>query len=250
MNRRSALKGILGAVLCPLCAKGGFAAEGAHWSYEGNTGPAKWGEIDNASRVCSVGVQQSPIDIKGSIDAKLPPLQFVWSKRAGTIVNNGHTIQLDFPEGNTLSIERQKYALLQMHFHRPSEHMIGGKGYPMEVHFVHRSAAGSLAVVGILMTAGKPNAAFNRIVQSMPQKKGHAAADPAIDPMALLPDRHSYYRYSGSLTTPPCSETVDWHLLIEPVSVAEADITAFAKLYPMNARPVQPPHRRFLLKSG
>jgi carbonic anhydrase len=250
MNRRDILKGMAGLALCPYCAKLGFAAEGAHWSYEGNTGPAKWGELDDASRVCSLGTQQSPIDIAGAIDAKLPPLAFSWSKRASKTVNNGHTIQLDFAEGNSLLIGKSKYALLQFHFHHPSEHTVGGKSFPMEVHFVHRNAAGGLAVVGVLMIAGKSNPAFKKIVETMPQKKGETAADPAIDAMALLPAQHDYYRYPGSLTTPPCSETVDWHLLSTPVSVAEADIAAFARLYPMNARPVQKPYRRFVLKSG
>ncbi len=250
MRRRDVVKGLLGIALCPLCAKAGFAAEGAHWSYEGAGGPAKWGDLDAANRACSLGTQQSPIDIAGAIDARLPALKFSWSKRPSKIVNNGHTIQLDFPEGNSLTIGSERYALLQFHFHRPSEHTVGGKSYPMEVHFVHRNAAGALAVVGVLMQAGKSNATFRKIVETMPQKKGDAAADPAIDAMALLPGRHAYYRYPGSLTTPPCSETVDWHLLSTPVAVAEADIAAFAKLYPMNARPVQKPQRRFVLKSG
>ena len=250
MNRRHALKALAGLALCPICASAGFAAEGAHWSYEGATGPGHWGDIDAASKVCSAGSQQSPIDIATSIKAQLPPLKIAWAKNADTIVNNGHTIQLNFEQGSTLTAGKDSYALLQFHFHHPSEHLIGGKSFPMEVHFVHRNFAGNLAVIGALMTAGSTNAAFGKIVATMPAHEGapvNAAA--GIDPNKLLPALRGYYRYSGSLTTPPCSEVVDWLLLREPIQVAKADIDGFAKLFPMNARPVQKDNRRFVLSS-
>jgi carbonic anhydrase len=250
MNRRHALKALAGLALCPICASAGFAADGAHWSYQGETGPGHWGDIDAASKVCSAGSQQSPIDITTSIKAQLPPLKIAWAKNADTIVNNGHTIQLNFEQGSTLTVGKNSYALLQFHFHHPSEHLIGGKSFPMEAHFVHRNFAGNLAVVGALMTAGRTNAAFGKIVATMPAHEGtpvNAAA--GIDPNKLLPALRGYYRYSGSLTTPPCSEVVDWLLLREPIQVAKADIDTFAKLYPMNARPAQKDNRRFLLSS-
>lgn len=250
MNRRHALKALAGLALCPLCASTGFAAEEHHWSYEGATGPGHWGEVDDASKVCSAGSQQSPVDIRGTIKSQLPPLKIAWSKTADTIVNNGHTIQLNFASGSTLNVGDGSYALLQFHFHRPSEHLIGGKNFPMEAHFVHRNAAGGLAVVGVLMAAGKANATFSKVVTTMPGHEGPAVkADAAIDPNKLLPATRGYYRYAGSLTTPPCSEVVDWLLLRESIQVAQADIDAFAKLYPMNARPVQKDNRRFVLGS-
>jgi carbonic anhydrase len=250
MNRRHALKILAGAALCPLCAHKGMAEEHAHWSYEGDSGPAKWGDLDAADKVCAVGGQQSPIDITATIKSKLPPLRIKWPKRAETIVNNGHTIQLNFAEGNTLAVGKNAYRLVQLHFHRPSEHLVGGKNFPMEAHFVHRADSGAYAVVGVLMTTGRPNAAFKRIVSTMPAEEGPAVkADPAIDPHALLPGQRDYYRYEGSLTTPPCSETVDWLLLTTPVHVGEADVARFAKLYPMNARPAQKDNRRYVLQS-
>ena len=251
MDRRDVLKALAGLALCPLCASAGFAAEGAHWSYGGATGPDKWGELDAANRVCSTGAQQSPIDIVDTIAAKLPPLKIAWRKQAATtIVNNGHTIQLNAAEGSTLTIGKDNYVLLQFHFHRPSEHKIGGRSYPMEVHYVHRNAAGNLAVVGVLMTAGKANAAFRKIAASMPAKAGTEAKADGIDPNGLLPRSRGYYNYAGSLTTPACNETVNWLLLTTPVEVAKADIDAFAKLYAMNARPAQKINRRFVLRSG
>ena len=249
MDRRHVLKALAGLALCPLCANAGFAAEGAPWSYEGATGPSHWGNVDAASKVCAAGTQQSPIDITSSIKAQLPPLRTAWRVKPDTIVNNGHTIQVNSGAGNTLSVGKNKYDLLQLHFHHPSEHLIGGKHFPMEVHFVHRNDAGALAVIGVLMTAGRSNAAFKQIVAAMPPKEGAPVKMSAVNIGEMLPARRTYYRYAGSLTTPPCSEVVEWMLLHQPLQVAKADIDKFAKLYPMNARPAQKDHRRFVLTS-
>src|SRR5882757_1349850 len=157
MHRRHALKMLTGLALCPLCTREGRAADHAGWSYGGAEGPAKWGDIDAANRVCSVGDQQSPIDIRDPIKAQLAPLKITWDKQADTIVNNGHTIQVNIGDSSVLGFGNTNYRLLQFHFHRPSEHLIGGKSFPMEVHFVHANAAGSLAVIGVLMATGRAN---------------------------------------------------------------------------------------------
>ena len=251
MDRRNLLKALAGLAMCPICTSTGFAAERAHWSYEGAGGPAKWGDLDAANKACSVGAQQSPIDITATIKSQLPALKIAWGKTADTIVNNGHTIQLSFAEGSTLKLGDTTYRLLQVHFHRPSEHLVGGKNFPMEAHFVHRADSGALAVVGVLLTEGKPNAAFAKIIATMPAKEGPAVkADAGINPNDLLPGKLSYYRYPGSLTTPPCSEVVEWLVLTTPMPVAASDVAAFAKLYPMNARPVQKDNRRYVLQSN
>jgi carbonic anhydrase len=251
MNRRHALRALTGLVLCPFCSPIGFAAEGTHWTYEGNTGPDNWGELDTATKVCSVGGQQSPIDIVRSVKAQLPPLRIAWGNTTDTIVNNGHTIQLNAAQGNTLNFGGGPYTLLQFHFHHPSEHRVRGKNFPMEAHFVHAHASGALAVVGALMVAGKPNPVFSKIVATMPTHEGETVkADPVINPNGLLPRRLTYYRYPGSLTTPPCSETVEWLLLTDPIQVSDVDIAGFAKLYAMNARPAQSTNRRDVLRSG
>jgi carbonic anhydrase len=251
MHRRRALKLFAGLALCPFCAPRSFAAD-AHWGYEGADGPSKWGDLDPANRACSIGGEQSPIDIRDPIKAQLGALNITWDKTTDTIVNNGHTIQVNIGDSSVLSIgDGRNYRLLQFHFHHPSEHLIAGKSFPMEVHFVHANPAGSLAVIGVMMTTGRANAVFNKIVSTMPDKEGPAVkADPAINPNGLLPGPRSYYRYSGSLTTPPCSETVDWLLLTEPLQVADADVARFAKLYSMNARPAQKLNRRFVLRSA
>jgi len=121
----------------------------------------------------------------------------------------------------------------------------------MEAHFVHSAEDGGLAVVGVFIVPGKANAVFHKVVSTMPEEEGPAvAADLAIDPNGLLPARRTFYHYEGSLTTPPCSQTVDWFVLTHHIEVAETDIARFAKLYPMNARPVQELDRRFILSSS
>jgi len=251
MNRRHFLKGLAGLAACPACAAVGVAQDKPQWGYEGAHGPAHWGDLNADSKVCSIGSQQSPVDVGDTIRAQLPPLRIAWSRKADTIVNNGHTIQVNFGEGSSLTVGNEQFTLVQFHFHRPSEHKLGGKSYPMEVHFVHRHASGKLAVVGVLMTAGRANPSFNKVVATMPPKEGPAVpAGPGIDPNRFLPARRTYFRYEGSLTTPACDETVNWLLLTQPMPAAEADIDAFAKLYANNARPVQKLDRRFVLRSG
>jgi carbonic anhydrase len=248
MRRREVLKLFAGLALCPLCAPSGFAADR---SYEGAGGPDKWGELDAANKACSIGGQQSPINIGETIKAQLQPLKIAWGKSAESILNTGNTIQINMPDGSTMSGGGGSFRLQQFHFHRPSEHTINGANFPMEAHFVHANAAGNLAVVGVLMTTGRTNKAFNTIVLTMPNRTGsQVKAEASVDPNAFLPPKRNYYRYAGSLTEPPCSETVDWFVLSDPIQVSEADINSFARLYPKNARPVQSDNRRFVLRSS
>ena len=209
------------------------------------------GAISTPPTRCAASARSNRPSISPTpIKARLPALKIAWRRGAETIVNNGHTIQLNTAPGSALKVGHDSFALLQFHFHHPSEHTINGKHYPMEAHFVHRNAAGTLAVVGVLMTAGKSNATFSKIVATMPAHHGASVKAPAgIDPNKLLPSNRAYYRYEGSLTTPPCSEVVNWLLLRTPIEVAKADIDTFAKIFPMNARPVQKVDRRFVLSS-
>ena len=251
MHRRQALKMFAGIALCPLCVSIGIAEEGHHWSYEGASGPDKWGDLDAANATCSIGSQQSPVDITSAVTARQPSLKINWSKHPETIVNNGHTIQLNVPQGDTIQLGDRSFGLTQLHFHHPSEHLVDGKRFGMEAHFVHAAPAGGLAVVGVLIVPGKKNAVFGKIASKMPQEAGApVSADLGIDLSRLLPAERGYYHYEGSLTTPPCSQSVDWIVLARHIEVAETDIARFAKLYPMNARPVQKIDRRFILKSG
>ena len=236
----------LGLAACPLCS-GAVRAED-HWSYEGKAAPQNWGKLDKSFRVCSFGDQQSPIDLKDAIRAELSTLTVAWKPQPYKVANNGHTLQLDAASGDGLTLGAQIYELKQFHFHTPSEHAFDGVRLAMEAHFVHAQTSGRLAVLGVMMKAGAKNAAFSSIMEVAPRKPGIAAAKDAIDPNAFLPSDKTLYRYEGSLTTPPCSEVVDWNVFAQPIEVDAADIEAFKTIFPMNARPLQPVNRRFLLR--
>ena len=224
-------------------------AEGGevHWGYEGATGADMWGGLDPSFAVCDTGVQQSPIDLAGAIPAGGGGLEIQWQPTDGEVVDNGHTIQVNMAEGNTITLEGREFSMLQFHFHLPSEHTVEGGVYPMEVHFVHQAEEGDLAVVGVFMDAGEAHAAVQAIWDAIPGVDEAPAPLAGIDPNAFLPGGRSYFRYAGSLTTPPCSEVVSWVVMTESIAVSQAQVDAFAALYPMNARPVQPLHRRFIL---
>jgi carbonic anhydrase len=250
MDRRRFLAGLAALGICPLSARHDAAAEDAHWSYGGETGPDHWGSLSPANAVCSAGSQQSPLDIAGTIKAEVPAISVDWKKAGLSIVNNGHTIQANMPAGSTLSRGDRTYELLQFHFHHPSEHLVEGRRSAMEAHFVHQSAdRRSLAVLGVFLASGGANPAFARLAAAFPATVGKEAALDGVDPKGLLPTSLAYWSYEGSLTTPPCSEIVDWMVARQPVEVAAADIAKFAALFPMNARPVLADNRRFILSS-
>jgi carbonic anhydrase len=248
MERRNFVKGLVALGVCPLCASVA-AAEGAHWAYEGEAGPDHWGALGEENAACSVGSQQSPLDIMGATRAELPQLAIAWQK-GGTIVNNGHTIQVNTAPGSTLTRGDKVYDLVQFHFHAPSEHMIEGQSFPMEAHFVHKHAeTGGLGVLGVFLSPGAANATFAAIAAAFPAEEGGEGAVGDLDPAGLLPATLGYWAYEGSLTTPPCSEIVDWMVAMLPMEVAAEDIARFTDLYPMNARPVLTANRRFILAS-
>jgi carbonic anhydrase len=215
------------------------------WGYEGDTSPTKWGKIARDFATCELGVDQSPIDITGAVTGKPIQIAFNYKSSPLNVVNNGHTIQVNYAPRSTISIDGTEYALLQFHFHTPSEHKIAGKAAAMELHFVHRNAAGKLAVVGVMMNEGKEHPLIAQVWKAIPPTGNtNAMSNISIDASNLLPLSKSYYTYDGSLTTPPCSEGVKWHILAAPITVSSAQIREFAKLYPVNARPLQPKQTR------
>lgn len=244
MNRRSFLSAIAAATACATCASLAHAGDATHWGYEGGNGPTRWGAT------CGTGHRQSPLDIVQPVKAQLPPLTFAYKPIVSEVVNNGHTIQVNVPPGSSMTVGDTVYDLVQFHFHRPSEHLIEGKAFPMEVHFVHKAKDGSLGVCGVLFTEGAGNDSFGAIAAVMPAKESVVKTGlAAINPNMLLPAGRRYFRYSGSLTTPPCSEEVDWYVMTDSVSLSAAQIVAFARLYKMNARPAQKGYKRFVLVS-
>lgn len=218
----------------------------SHWGYEGHAGPHHWGELDPSFTACKHGKEQSPINISTAQKAaELKPVVFNYKASAAEIVNNGHTIQVNLADGGSIQLGDEAFKLLQFHFHTPSEEQIDGRHFPMVAHLVHQSAAGKLAVVGVLLELGQENAALKETFGAMPAKVGEKQALAGHINMAeLLPQDRSYYAFKGSLTTPPCSEGVRWQVLKQPVSISVGQFAAFKGLYPMNARPVQPLHGR------
>lgn len=219
------------------------SAHGPRWSYAGSTGANHWAELDPEFKTCGTGREQSPINIDTTqavpaADAK--PLRLAYATSAGSVVNTGHTVQVDLVEGGTLSLDDGAYRLVQFHFHMPSEEQIDGQYHPMVAHLVHRSEQGKLAVVAVLFKAGQENTVLKPVFDNLPVKSG--ARNPLARPFdvsALLPADHAHYAFAGSLTTPPCSEGVRWHVLRTPVEMSPTQMQAFGSLYDMNARPVQ-----------
>lgn len=218
------------------------------WSYDGPRGPEHWGDLDPAYAACKSGKHQSPIDIRGAEKAPLPFLRFEYqSEPLKYLINNGYTIRVNYHDassaGNFLIVAGKRYQLTQFHFHRPSEEQVDGKSYPMEVHFMLKASAGTIVGVTVFLKIGRANATVQKIWDHMPKTAGREEEIPGVDvnPAALLPrDTSAYYMYAGSLTAPPCTEGVTWFVLKSPVSISAQEVTAFARLYPHDVRPVQP----------
>ncbi len=222
---------------------------GSLWGYEGKIGPERWARLSRDYRVCGRGTTQSPIDISGFSGASVEPIEFDYNLTPLEIVHNGHTVQVNYRPGSGITVEGKRYELLQFHFHTPSEHAVAGRRAAMEVHFVHQSADGELAVVGALMQVGEENLALREPWAIMPKKAGKPRREDRvlINGRDLLPHDKSYYRYMGSLTTPPCSEGVNWYVLTQPITASMEQIKKFAALVGPNNRPVQPVNNRLVL---
>ncbi len=246
MNRRAF---VMGLAACPVCAGLARAESGPHWTYEGRDGVKEWGRLSSEFRACAVGSEQSPVDLRDAIKADIGDLTVEWRPEAYKIVNNGHTIQADVGVKCGATLGGRAFTLKQFHFHTPSEHALDGARTEMEAHFVHADPQGQLMVVGMFMKPGAGHKEFAAIMAAAPRKEGAATLSAPIDPAAFLPQSRERFRYEGSLTTPPCSETVDWNIFAEPIEVAAEDIAAFKARFPMNARPLQAANRRFILKN-
>jgi carbonic anhydrase len=243
------LRHVAPALLCAMFAAAAFAATDhhPHWTYQGSDGPEHWGALDKEFAACAKGDHQSPVNLSGAQIAGKgggEQLALDWKPFAPQIVNNGHTIQANAVPGNVTQLGGRAYTLQQMHFHHPSEHAIDGKRTPMEAHFVSKGDDGKLLVLGVLIAEGKPNEEIAKLWQAAPKQSGDAQAKGEIDFARLVPKGSKFYRYSGSLTTPPCSEIVDWVVFADPITASKEQIDAFAKLYPDNSRPVQALHDR------
>ncbi|KAA0965100.1 carbonic anhydrase family protein [Sporosarcina sp. ANT_H38] len=220
--------------------------EPAHWSYEGETGPEYWGDLDPTNAVCTNGEEQSPINIetaKTEKDDVVEELNFNYTPTNFSLANNGHTIQGN-PTAidNSIVVDGEEYKLAQFHFHTPSEHEFNGQSFDMELHLVHKSANNELAVIGLMIKEGVDNTALEQAWNVLPKEvtTKDVKVTEAIDLMGLLPENKQTFRYEGSLTTPPCSEEVEWIVLEQPIEMSKEQIDLFRQIFEDNHRPVQP----------
>ena len=230
-------------------ALAGHGAEAAaaggevHWSYEGENGPQAWGKLKPDFNVCAIGKRQSPINIEESATLRGPaePIQFDYSASSASVVNNGHTIQVDPVGNNAITVRGSSYQLLQFHFHHPSEERVNFRSFAMVAHLVHRNNEGQLAVVAVLLEPGAANPLINKVWTYMPLDSGDRVRMPPgmVEMAELLPKDQRYYQFIGSLTTPPCTEGVLWLVLKQPVTISREQLRLFGQLFPNNARPPQ-----------
>ena len=230
---------------------------GAHWGYGADDGPKKWAKLERGYAVCGSGREQSPIDLSAAVaaeplgatsDIRPATLRIIRQAHVVDVIDNGHTIQVNYDEGSSVEVDGTSYELKQYHFHAPSEHTVDGRQFPMEMHLVHQSSGGKLAVLGVLIEEGDHNAAFEPVWSNLPDEVGeevrHEGITVNIDD--LIPPSRLTYRYPGSLTTPPCSEGVSWFVDVEAIELSAEQIAQFTAIFHGNNRPVQPLNDRTL----
>lgn len=233
--------------------RGGDAAtaSGVAWSYEGAGGPAQWAELKPEFQLCGSGTRQSPIDIRDGIAVDLPPVSFDYRAGAFSVLDTGHTVQVSVPPGSSIEVTGRRYELQHLNFHRPSEERVNGRQFDMSAHLVHKDLDGRLAIVAVLLERGSAQPVVQQVWNNLPLEKGISVpAASRIDPADLLPQDRRYYTYMGSLTTPPCTEGVLWMVMQQPVPVSPQQVSIFSRLYPLNARPVQPAAGRLIKQSN
>lgn len=222
----------------------------AHWSYTGHESPEHWGSLDPKYSTCDKGVNQSPINLTKFIESELSPLNLSYQSGGHEVINNGHTIQVNYQPGSLLGVNGNDYELKQFHFHSPSENHINGKSYPLEAHLVHADKNGNLAVVGVMFEEGDENEALKEIWNIMPEKADSKnSLSSTVSVNDILPTNRDYYRFNGSLTTPPCSEGVLWLVMKQPITASKPQIEQFTNtIQHPNNRPLQGINARPVLK--
>ncbi len=246
-----ALAAALAVTMAPASAEDAEMKGGAmvKWSYEGETGPDKWGELSPQYLWCSRGRMQSPVDLKDPEPAEMAGIKFDYQVTPLSVLNDGHTIQVNYAKGSSMTVGGRKFMLKTISFHTRSEHTVDGHSFPMEIHFMHESARGEMAVVAVLVEQGDENLGAREIWQHLPQKTQleQEFANILVNGRDMLPGKQGYYRYMGSLTAPPCTEGVNWFVLKNPIQFSAEQIQAMAAILGSNARPVQPRNNRIML---
>lgn len=244
-------KSLIGASVALLLVGCGQSDHDVHWGYEGEGAPEHWGSLSPEFATCDSGTEQSPIDLTGAvpiedsgIQRRLGEAVLTVEQRAHVmdLVDNGHTVQITNDVPMSIELGGTLYELAQFHFHAPSEHTIDGEHAPLEVHFVHESTAGELAVVGILVEEGEHDAVWAAVIAGFPDQplgKRHIE-NPNLDMNDFRPLPQHYFRYEGSMTTPPCSEGVQWIVMAEKRQISPEQMATVVSYLHTNYRPVQP----------
>lgn len=223
------------------------------WGYEGEGGPEHWAALSPDNALCATGKRQSPIDIKDTLKVDLEPIRFDYQPSAFSVTDDGRTVRVDVAAGNAITVMGRRYELQQFHFHRPAEERLDGRQFDMVAHLVHKDAEGHIAIVAVLLDRDlddKTQPVVQQVWNNLPLEPNQPlAASTPLDPGQLLPSDRSYYTYMGSLTEPPCTEGVLWMVMRQPVMLTKDQIAIFAKLHPMNARPIQPSSGRWIKES-
>jgi carbonic anhydrase len=248
--------GIIALILAAgLASFGGacVAADPSGWSYGGPSGPPKWGKLAKEFAACGTGTMQSPIDIADANVRKgdIPALLFNYKPSPLRIVDNGHTIEVNYAPDSWVTVNGKRYELIAIEFHKPSEEKINGKGQEMAAHLVHKDKDGKIAIIAVLLDQGSENPVIKTLWSNLPTTKGkeNIVNGVTINALGLLPKNKGYYTFAGSLTAPPCTEDVTWFVLKTPMEVSADQIARFGRLYPMNARPTQPRNDRDIVGS-
>ena len=245
------IQSFVGVLLaCLILVSPALAAEGHHWGYTGEFSPENWHKADPSFGLCQEGKNQTPIDIKADYDVALPALNLAYDHKGESVLNNGHTIQVSFPSGNSLTVGDRVFSLLQVHFHSPSENTLNGQSFPMEAHFVHKDSEGNLLVLAVFFKEGEANPGMAALWKDMPKAANQTAKlSQAFDPKSILPASMDYIYFNGSLTTPPCSEGVRWSVLKTPLTVSKEQAEELLKVMKgPNNRPLQPANARPVLE--
>jgi carbonic anhydrase len=226
----------------------------SQWAYAGDASPLHWAELTPENRLCGMGLRQSPIDIRDTIKVDLEKIQFDYRPGSFSVLDNGHTIQVNVAPGNALQVMGRRFELVEFHFHRPSEQRVNGRSYEMEIQLVHKDADGNQAIVALLVERGsdsKPQPTVQMVWNNLPLERNEAlTAGMPLDPNQLLPQDRAYFTTMGSTTTPPCAENVLWMVMRTPIQLTANQIGIFARLYPMNARPLQATAGRLIKESN
>jgi Carbonic anhydrase len=224
------------------------AQTGAKWDYFGKTGPLGWGKLDPSYKACSDGHEQAPIDIRNPrLNKSLQPIEFHYLAGSETLENNGRTIVVHVNPGSYIVAGGTRYNLVQYEFRHPSEEAVKSKLTDMSVQFMHKSAEGQLAIVSVRLKENQdaPNAILATLFAQLPRKTGETLKiDDMLNPGGLLPADRAYWTYTGSLTTPPCTEGVRWFVLQQPITVSRTQLNHYVPLFHINTRPLQDAHGR------